>query len=294
MKLIIVSGRSGSGKSTALHVLEDLGYYCIDNLPIGLLMPLSAEAICNHERRLENIAVSIDARNLASGIGKFPVIHDSLKSLAVQLDIIYLDAQNETLLKRFHATRRKHPLSDPTRSLQEAIEAEKQLLEPVASKADLIIDTSSLTMYQLRDLIKERVAGRKGQDMALLFQSFGFKHGVPSDADFVFDVRCLPNPFWDPALRKYNGLDKPIIDFLEKQPDTHKMKQDIVSFLSTWLPKFADSNRSYLTVGIGCTGGQHRSVYVAQALWQHFASQSANVQVRHKELGSEMPHDFPH
>ncbi|MCP5162980.1 MAG: RNase adapter RapZ [Hahellaceae bacterium] len=285
MKLIIVSGRSGSGKSTALHVLEDLGFYCIDNLPIGLLMPLSAEAICTHERRLEKIAVSIDARNLASGIGKFAQIYDNLRHLAVELDVIYLDALNQTLLKRFHATRRKHPLSDNSVSLQEAIAAEKDLLEPIASRADLVIDTSALTMYQLRDLIKERVAGRKGQDMAMLFQSFGFKHGVPIDADFVFDVRCLPNPFWDPALRGFTGLDQPVIDFLEKQPDTLKMMQDITTFLEQWLPRFSDSNRSYLTVGIGCTGGQHRSVYIAHSLWKYFSQKLANVQIRHKELG---------
>jgi len=289
MKLIIVSGRSGSGKSTALHVLEDLGFYCIDNLPIGLLMPLAAEAICTHERRLEKIAVSIDARNLASGIVKFAQIYDNLKSLSVELDIIYLDALNQTLLKRFHSTRRKHPLSDGSMSLREAISAEKELLEPIVAKADLVIDTSSLTMYQLRDLIKERVAGRRGQDMALLFQSFGFKHGVPIDADFVFDVRCLPNPYWDPALRSYTGLEQPVIEFLDKQPDTLKMKNDIISFLEQWLPHFSDSNRSYLTVGIGCTGGQHRSVYIAQSLWQYFKEHLSNVQVRHKELVTSQP-----
>ncbi|MFD2229666.1 RNase adapter RapZ [Alkalimarinus sediminis] len=286
MKLVIVSGRSGSGKSTALHVLEDLGFYCIDNLPIGLLLPLADEALISEESRLEKIAVSIDARNLSTGIDQFTDIVNQFQHRHFDMDIIYLDALNQTLLKRFHATRRKHPLSNDSVSLKEAIEAEKELLSPISSAADLVVDTSDMTMYQLRDLIKERVVGRTGQDIALLFQSFGFKHGVPIDADFVFDVRCLPNPYWDQSLRAYTGKDQLIHNFLEQHPETGEMLSDIVNYLNKWLPQFANSNRSYLTIGIGCTGGQHRSVYICEKLGETFKSMQSNVQVRHKELPS--------
>ncbi len=284
MKLVIVSGRSGSGKSTALHVLEDLGFYCIDNLPVGLLLELGKQAFNGNDKRLENIAVSIDARNLQNGIDTFPAFYEALQHELVQIEIIYLDAHSDTLLKRFHATRRKHPLSDSSHSLTEAIESEKELLAPLATKADLIIDTTHLSLYELRDLIKVRVSGRKSQELALLFQSFGFKHGVPNDADYVFDVRCLPNPYWDPKLRAFTGLDKPIIDFLSAQEDTQSMKADIIAYLEKWLPKFQDSNRSYMTVAIGCTGGQHRSVYICQELGDYFKDRFEGIQVRHKEL----------
>ncbi len=285
MKLVIVSGRSGSGKSTALHVLEDLGFYCIDNLPVGLLLELGKQAFNGNDKRLDNIAVSIDARNLQNGIENFPAFYEALQHESVQIEIIYLDAQSETLLKRFHATRRKHPLSSPDRSLTEAIESERELLIPLATKADLIIDTTKLSLYELRDVIKVRVSGRKSQELALLFESFGFKHGVPSDADYVFDVRCLPNPYWDPNLRAFTGLDQPIIDFLSAQEDTQTMKSDIIKFLEKWLPKFQESNRSYMTVAIGCTGGQHRSVFLCEALGDYFRERFNNVQIRHKELG---------
>lgn len=286
MKLVIVSGRSGSGKSTALHVLEDLGYYCIDNLPIGLLLPLADEALVSEETRLERVAVSIDARNLATSIDLFTKTAEQFKNRHFEMDIIYLDAVNQTLLKRFDATRRKHPLTNDSVSLKEAIEAEKELLTPISSAADLIVDTSDMTMYQLRDLIKQRVVGRSGQDIALQFQSFGFKHGVPIDADFVFDVRCLPNPYWEQSLRVFTGKDKPIHKFLEQQPEVGDMLGGITTFIKKWLPQFANSNRSYLTIAIGCTGGQHRSVYICEKLGETFRALQSNVQVRHKELPS--------
>lgn len=291
MKLVIVSGRSGSGKSTALNVLEDLDYYCIDNLPIGLLKPLTEEAELGKEARLEKIAVSIDARNLASGIDQFGELYDALNKLKIDLDIIYLNAKDSTLLKRFHSTRRKHPLSSKSVSLKEAIAQEKNLLHPISSRAHLAIDTSDLSMYQLRDLIKERVAGRKGQEIALLFQSFGFKHGVPGDADFIFDVRCLPNPFWDHSLRGFTGQEDPVKAFLQSHPETETMFHDIAQFLEKWLPQFINSNRSYMTVGIGCTGGQHRSVYICEKLGEYFRSRYNNVQVRHKELAATSTSD---
>ena len=283
MKLIIVSGRSGSGKSTALQVLEDVGFYCIDNLPIGLLFPLIEEALAE-QGRLNRIAVSIDGRNLSRELHDFAAMHAKLKAMPIDLEIIYLDAVNQTLLKRFHATRRKHPLSNDKLSLKEAINQERILLEPIRSLADLYLDTSEMTMYQLRDQIKLRVAGHSGQDLALLFQSFGFKHGVPMDADMVFDVRCLPNPHWDQALRRFTGQEQPVIEFLAKHPETEEMVQDIVRYLETWLPRFRQNNRSYMTISIGCTGGQHRSVYISERLGAHFSKSYNNVQVRHKEL----------
>ncbi|MFO7993700.1 MAG: RNase adapter RapZ [Marinobacter sp.] len=285
MKLIIVSGRSGSGKSTALHVLEDLGFYCIDNLPIGLLFPLTREATTQSSPgRLGKMAVSIDARNLSGELSNFEDIYRSLQETGVTIEVIYLDADEQSLLQRFHATRRKHPLSDDKTSLREAIGNEKKLLEPLSKLADLYIDTTGLSMYELRDMVKQRVAGRRHQELALLFQSFGFKHGVPLDSDYVFDVRCLPNPYWDTSLRKFVGTDQPVIDFLEKEPLSRKMVDDLTRFLESWLPSFADSNRSYMTISIGCTGGQHRSVYVCEQLGRHFTEKYSNVQVRHTEL----------
>lgn len=283
MKLIIVSGRSGSGKSTALHVLEDLGYYCIDNLPIGLLSPLTREALNSAEAR-QHIAVSIDARNLSGDIANFETLYNQLQHPHLSLEIIYLDAADQMLLQRFHATRRKHPLSTPERSLSEAIKDEKALLEPIARLADLHIDTTERSMYELREMVRERVVGRGAQQMALLIQSFGYKHGVPVDSDFVFDVRCLPNPYWDPSLRGYTGLDPAIQAFLESQSDTGRLLGDLKDFLDQWLPSFHNVNRSYMTVSIGCTGGQHRSVYMAEQLAGHFAHYFSNVQVRHTEL----------
>ncbi|WP_231877117.1 RNase adapter RapZ, partial [Oleiphilus sp. HI0067] len=231
MKLVIISGRSGSGKSTALHVLEDLGYYCIDNLPVGLLLELGSQSARQTDERLAKVAVSIDARNLQSGIENFPAFYQAFQNQNIETDIIFLDADSETLIKRFHATRRKHPLSSPDISLSEAINKESVLLEPISRQADLNINTSDMSLYELRDHIKLRVAGRATQEMALLFQSFGFKHGVPSDADYVFDVRCLPNPYWDPSLRVFTGLDKPVEDFLSSHSEVEEMESSIITFL---------------------------------------------------------------
>ena len=266
--------------------LKTLGYYCIDNLPVGLLLELVSQSSLNEDQRLGLVAVSIDARNLSSGIEKFPDFHRQCVAQNIDVDVLFLDAHNDTLLKRFHSTRRKHPLSNTTRSLKEAIAHERELLDPIAANADLTINTSDLTLYELRDLVKLRVAGRKTQEIALLFQSFGFKHGVPSDADFVFDVRCLPNPYWDPTLRGYTGLEDPVIKFLSEQPESEEMAQDIISFLNKWIPRFQDSNRSYMTIAIGCTGGQHRSVYLCEKIGRYFSSSNDNVQIRHKELPS--------
>ncbi|GAA3973195.1 RNase adapter RapZ [Allohahella marinimesophila] len=284
MKLIIVSGRSGSGKSTALHVLEDLSFYCIDNLPVGLLKPLVEEALSEENKPAQNIAVSIDARNLNKDFASFPEMFADLKSKQVECEVIFLDADDETLLQRFNATRRKHPLSTRTISLKEAISHETQLLDPISTMASLYINTSNLSIYQLRDQVKLRVSGHSTQELALLFQSFGYKHGVPSDSDYVFDVRCLPNPYWDPALRRFRGTEDPVIEFLDNAPEVQQMKEDISRFLQRWLPEFKKSNRTYLTISIGCTGGQHRSVYLCEQLGREFRDFYDNVQIRHKEL----------
>ena len=286
MKLVIVSGRSGSGKSTALHVLEDLGYYCIDNLPIGLLFPLTREALKTGDTSRRHIAVSIDARNLSSDIANFEQLYRQLQHPELSLEVLYLDADDQVLLQRFHATRRKHPLSNNQRSLTEAIREEKALLEPIAQLADLHIDTSDRSMYELRDMVRQRIGGRQEQQLALLIQSFGYKHGVPVDSDFVFDVRCLPNPYWDTSLRDYTGQEAPVQTFLRDQPETTRLQNDIRHFLDSWLPGFQTSSRTYMTISIGCTGGQHRSVYMAEALGEHLAKHYSNVQVRHTELSN--------
>lgn len=282
MRLVIISGRSGSGKSSALHVLEDLGFYCIDNLPVALLPALVHQT--EGEDRLSRVAVSIDARNLPHAFDDIDDVLHELPSEEYQLDVVYLDASEEVLLQRFSATRRKHPLTGPDISLAEAIEQEKHLLQPIADLADLTLDTTSMSVHELRSQIKLRVAGKSGNDIAILFESFGFKHGVPIDADYVFDVRNLPNPYWDPALRRYTGRDQEIIDFLRNEPQVLAMEGDISSFISRWLPSFIEANRSYLTIAIGCTGGQHRSVYLAEQLGALFSQQYPQVQVRHREL----------
>jgi UPF0042 nucleotide-binding protein len=281
ISLVIISGRSGSGKSTALHVLEDMGYYCIDNLPVGLLPPLLDRLAANQVT--QKVSVSIDARNVASELANFQQIIEGIDQDAVALKILYLDSAGATLVKRFSETRRKHPLSGQETSLREALEKEAELLDPIASAAHLTIDTTTLTIHELRDMVKTRVA-EAGHDFALLFVSFAFKNGVPVDADLVFDVRCLPNPHWKTNLRNLTGLDEPVREFLEALPEVDEMLDDISSFLKRWLPTFEANNRSYMTIAIGCTGGQHRSVYFAERLHDRFAPMWDNVQIRHREL----------
>ncbi len=281
ISLVIISGRSGSGKSTALNVLEDQGFYCIDNLPATLLPPLIERLL--RQQTTSRICVSIDARNIATDLASFTNIISDIDSAQVNTNIIYLDSRNDILVKRFSETRRKHPLSDANTDLAAALVKETHLLEPIAEQADLSVDTSNLTIHQLQDLIRHRVV-QAGQDFALLFQSFAFKHGVPVDGDFVFDVRCLPNPHWQEELRQMTGLDELVIDFLSNNQDVEEMLADIADYLAKWLPRFRENNRSYLTVAIGCTGGQHRSVYMASRLAEMFSNDYANVQVRHREL----------
>ena len=286
MKLVIISGRSGSGKSSALNMLEDLDFYCIDNLPAGLLPALAKQAIdADHHADHSNvkIAVSIDARNIPTELSRFPQLIAEIPD-EVDTNIIYLDANNSTLIKRFSETRRKHPLSNEHMSLKEAIETESLLLDSISAMADLSIDSSTLSLHELRQLIGDRVGGKLSSDMSLLFQSFGFKRNIPIDSDLVFDVRCLPNPYWNTELREFTGQDQPVIDFLKGNDDVQAMIADITQYLENWLPKFRDAKRSYTTVSIGCTGGKHRSVFIAEALHKHFSEPNNVVQVRHREF----------
>ncbi|PKM31323.1 MAG: RNase adapter RapZ [Gammaproteobacteria bacterium HGW-Gammaproteobacteria-11] len=283
MRLVVVSGRSGSGKSTALHLLEDNGFYCIDNLPAGLL-PELARQVNLSELELPKVAISIDARNLPSDLKRFPELLKQVRDAGVHCDVLFLAATDDVLIKRFSETRRKHPLTDQNHSLGEAIAEELRLLEPIIDLASLKIDTSHLTLYQLRDLLKQRLLGTRAHGPSVLVQSFGFKRGVPVDADLVFDVRCLPNPYWKPELRAFSGRDQAIRDYLEAQPEVEDMYQDIHHFLEKWLPRYAAGERSYMTIAIGCTGGHHRSVYIAERLLQNLTGKVSNLLIRHRDL----------
>lgn len=283
MKFTIISGRSGSGKSTVLHVLEDRGYYCIDNMPASLL-PALAQRITNGAKGITQVAVSIDARNSSADLQQVPAIIKQLEKNDLHADIIFLDANSQTLLKRFSESRRKHPLSNDSIGLKEAIDRESELLEAISLMATLSIDTSNMSLHELRDLVKQRLIENKETGLALLFQSFGYKNGVPVDADMVYDVRCLPNPYWDSTLRSLTGKDAAVASFLEQQKEVTEMFNDIKDYIQKWLPSYEKNNRSYITVSIGCTGGQHRSVYLCEKLGQHFRSSIKNVQVRHREI----------
>ncbi len=283
MKLIIISGRSGSGKSSALNQLEDEGYYCIDNLPISLLTGLITELSKSGQSEHHNAAVCIDARNTQSELTHFNTIMEQIKPL-VDLQIVVLDADDQTLVKRFSETRRRHPLSSKHVALAEALRDERQRLEPIFMSSDMIIDTSGLSPHELRNSVRQRLLGSSALGTSVLLQSFGFKRGIPVDVDFVFDLRMLPNPHWDESLRAQTGLDEGVRQFLDSKADAEDMFQMILSFLKHWLPKLAESDRSYVTIGLGCTGGQHRSVYMAERLAAALAPTQTNLQVRHREL----------
>jgi len=285
MRLIIVSGLSGSGKSVALHTLEDEGFYCIDNLPPTLLLPLTDQLLDSALSLYERVAVGIDARSDSGVLDRFS---DTVAKLRgderVSLEIVFLHTERNTLLKRFSETRRKHPLSQQGMPLVEAIDAERHLLSPISEQADLSIETSHLTLHELRSRLRERLLPDQQTGLSLLFQSFGFKNGVPADTDFTFDVRCLPNPHWEPQLRMLTGEDPRVVDYLRRHGEVDQMLDSIRDFLGRWIPAFEREGRSYLTVSVGCTGGQHRSVYLVNRLAEHFGDHPWEVSVRHREL----------
>ncbi|UXI01609.1 RNase adapter RapZ [Photobacterium sp. TY1-4] len=282
MMLMVVSGRSGSGKSVALRVLEDLGYYCVDNLPVNLL-PQLVSTVNNQQ---QDIAVSIDVRNMPDDPDE---IRDTLSQLSDTLDVnvIFLDADDKELIKRYSETRRLHPLSRNNMSLEQAIQSESARLSVLKEQADLVIDTTNKSIHDLSETVRARLLGRDARELIMVFESFGFKHGLPSDADFVFDVRFLPNPHWVPELKPLTGLDRGVQEFLAGHPEVNQLIYQIRNFIDTWLPMLEKNNRSYLTVAIGCTGGQHRSVYIAQQLAEHFRDQGHQIQVRHRTLESQ-------
>lgn len=285
-RLIIVSGLSGSGKSVALHVLEDLGYYCIDNMPAALLKSLLDEVTRPGEEKATRVAVGVDARNRLEDIEALPGLISELQQANVQTDLLFLQASDDILLKRYSETRRRHPLADQSTELRAAIGRERELLGQVINAADLIIDTSRTSIYDLAEEIRERVDRRKVNMLSVLIESFGFKHGIPADADFVFDLRCLPNPYWNADLRSLNGQDTAVGEFLDAEPDFVRMYEDILAFLRHWIPKYVSFDRSYLTVALGCTGGQHRSVYMAEKLTTALRESHDPVHKIHNELPS--------
>ncbi|MCT7654891.1 RNase adapter RapZ [Oceanimonas sp. NS1] len=281
MQLVIVSGRSGSGKTVALRVLEDLGHYCVDNLPVALL----PELVRLRRDKPGAVAVSIDVRNLPDSAEQLEAFLAEVRAMDdVQPSSIFIDADNSVLIRRFGDTRRLHPLSRHSLTLDEAIREETHLLAPLSSDADLRIDTSSLSIHDLSEIIRERILGKKEKELNWVFESFGYKYGVSKDADFVFDARFLPNPHWIAELRPFTGQDQPVADYLSSQPEVMKYLWQLENLLITWMPHLERNNRSYVTVAIGCTGGQHRSVFIAEQLARVFGQMGKSVQLRHRTL----------
>ncbi len=284
MRLIFLSGLSGSGKSVALHMLEDLDFYCIDNIPAALLQTFISHTVRSGAAVYQRTAIGIDARNPDADIATVPMLLDELKRSGIRCELVFLVASDEELLRRYAETRRKHPLSRQGENLHEAIGMERALLEPVVNAADLVIDTSRMGVHELRELINRRVGTRPRDRMSLLFESFGFKYGIPGDADFVFDARSLPNPYWEPSLRALTGRDEPVVHFLEAQPGVARFIEDVASFVEARIPEHQAANRRYLTVAVGCTGGQHRSVYIVEQLAARIALRWPQVALRHSAL----------
>jgi UPF0042 nucleotide-binding protein len=284
MRLIIVSGLSGSGKSVALHLLEDIDFYCVDNIPAALLKPFISHTIRGTDEIYPRTAVGLDARNRPNEIETIPALVSELRRSGITCEVLYLHANDEVLLKRYAETRRKHPLVTPEVSLREAIACERRLLEPITMAADLVIDTSHMGVHALRERIRERIDRRRDARLALMFESFGYKHGIPGDADFVFDVRSLPNPYWEHSLRRLTGRDPEVVQYLSGHASVNILVASLIEFLTERITEFAQANRSYLTIAIGCTGGQHRSVYIAERLAEHFRLSYPDAMTRHDSL----------
>jgi UPF0042 nucleotide-binding protein len=285
VRLIFLSGLSGSGKSVALHMLEDLGYYCIDNMPAALLRPFISHTVRGNNPAYARTAVGLDARNTDTEIATVPALIDEFKRSGIDCEVIFLVANQDELLRRFAETRRAHPLRQGGADLRGAIAEERRLLEPLLSAADLVIDSTNIGVHELRELIKQRVAGGAPERLSILFESFGYKHGIPADADFVFDVRALPNPYWDKSLRALSGRDEAVIRYLDAEPAVQLYIADLIRFMDGRIPEYRAGNRRYLTVAVGCTGGQHRSVYIVEKLAAHYGSGHPEVRLRHSALG---------
>lgn len=282
-RLVVVTGLSGSGKSIALHSLEDLGFYCIDNLPVSLFEAFTEQLHSDREHDVQ-VAIGIDARTRVKDLPSVATLKQRLREHGIDCEILFLDADDDILIQRFSETRRRHPLTDQRRSLEQAIAFERELLDPLLASADLRLDTTRTNLHQLRELIRNRVGGRRADRMSLLFQSFGFKQGVPTNADFVFDARCLPNPHWQVELRPLTGRDPEVADFLQSDPRAAEFLDQLERFLGHWIPCFEAEGRSYLTVAVGCTGGQHRSVYLTERLSARFQAEGRQVLTNHREL----------
>jgi len=285
MKLVIISGLSGSGKSVAINTLEDDDFYCIDNMPLSMLLTCIEHLAGTASMYYEKIAIGVDARNASKDIISFPDIVVTIKKQGIDLELIHLEANEQTLIQRYSETRRKHPLTKNGLPLIEAIHMEKNILEDLVLLADLRIDTTSTNVRELRSIITEQVCKKDSSELTILLQSFGFKYGVPNNSDYVFDVRCLPNPYWENSLRELTGKESEVIEFLQSHDDVKKMIESISTFIEKWLPLFAKENRSYLSVSIGCTGGRHRSVHVTEYLSNRFSKfEDTHVSVRHRDL----------
>jgi len=283
-RLIIVSGLSGAGKTVALNTLEDLGFYCIDNLPISLLREFVRQVSGSTIQIKNEIAIGIDARSPERDIVDLPAQIALLKEQELDIELIFIEASDDVLTRRFSETRRKHPLSSDTVSLSDAIRKERRIMEDLLEHADMRIDTSHTLMHELRDLVRKRIANRPIPSLSIQFTSFGYKHGIPRDSDFVFDVRCLPNPHWNPEFRGLTGRDRPVVEFLDRQDQVAEMVDQIRVFLDRWIPEYEAGNRSYLCVAVGCTGGHHRSVYIIEKLSDYFRSQGKHVIVNHRDI----------
>ncbi|RME33262.1 MAG: RNase adapter RapZ [Gammaproteobacteria bacterium] len=284
-RVLIVSGLSGAGKTVALHALEDVGFHCIDNFPAALLPTLFSRPEVLGSGR-ERVAIGIDARNPEDSLAQVPAILGRLREQGLRTELIFVRADEATLLQRFSETRRRHPLTAPDRPLHEALEEERRRLEPLLEMADLCLDTSGTSIHALRALIREHVAGDDPQRLSLQLLSFGFKHGLPSGANFIFDVRCLPNPHWVPELRDLSGQDPAVAAYLEGHPQVGRMAESIGRFLEEWLPAFEEEGRSYLSVALGCTGGHHRSVYLVEMLAQRLRGAGHRLLVTHRDLSN--------
>lgn len=280
-ELLLISGLSGSGKTVALATLEDLGWFCIDNLPAGMLKEFVLQT--SHARLYPRIAVGIDARNRPEDLHSIPFALSALAGAEVQTRVLFLTSDDSALIKRYSETRRPHPLSRQGLPLRDAIASERLLLKPLLAIADLVLDTTELNVHQLRRRITIDLGLGEGR-LSLLFESFAYKKGVPSEADFVFDARSLPNPHWDPRLRPLTGRDAAIREYFTEQPEVHAYVHDVRTFLERWLPTSESAERAYLTVGIGCTGGRHRSVYLVETLAEHFMTSRGQVLSFHREL----------